>query len=133
VPDPLPEGSLFGESNAGQILWATQNWMSVKALLVAFIGWRVLRRRYTGQVTFVILVAYGVLRYAVECFRGDAIRGVWFGGRLSTSQIVSIAAVLFGLADAVAVAWPPRPAARRAPRAQAGGQDERADRPGQIV
>jgi len=98
VPDPLPEGSLFGSENAGQVLWATQNWMTVKALLVAYVGWRVLlRRQYTGQVTFVILVAYGVLRFAVECFRGDEIRGVWFGGALSTSQIVSIVAAAFGL------------------------------------
>lgn len=97
VPKPLPPGSLFGDENAGQVLWATQNWMSAKALLVALVGYLVLKnRRYTGQVTFAILVAYGVLRFTVECFRGDAIRGVWFGGALSTSQIVSVGAVLFG-------------------------------------
>lgn len=98
VPQPLPPGSLFGDENAGHVLWATQNWMSAKALLVALIGYLVLRnRRYTGQVTFAILIAYGALRFAVESFRGDAIRGVWFDGALSTSQIVSIGGVLFGV------------------------------------
>lgn len=97
VPDPLPPGSLFGDANAGKILWATQNWMTLKALIVAALGYWVLRRRkYTGQVTFVILVAYGVLRFVVEMFRADEIRGVWFGGALSTSQIVSIAGVALG-------------------------------------
>jgi phosphatidylglycerol:prolipoprotein diacylglycerol transferase len=97
VPEHLPEGSLFGAENAGKVLWATQNWMSAKALTVALIGWLVLRnRKYTGQVTFTIVVAYGVLRFCVEIFRGDAIRGVWFGGALSTSQILSVAGVLIG-------------------------------------
>lgn len=97
VPDPLPDGSLFGAENAGKVLWATENWMSIKALIVAAIGYWVLKhRKFTGQVTFTILIAYGVLRFAVECFRGDAIRGVWFGGALSTSQILSFGGVLFG-------------------------------------
>ncbi|MBK7874718.1 MAG: prolipoprotein diacylglyceryl transferase [Planctomycetes bacterium] len=97
VPDPLPDGSLFGVQNAGQVLWATENWMTIKALIVAAIGyWMLKHRKFSGQVTFVILIAYGVLRFAVECFRGDEIRGVWFDGAVSTSQIVSVAAVLFG-------------------------------------
>jgi len=41
VPSPLPEGSLFGLENEGKILWATEPWMSAKALIVAFIGWYV--------------------------------------------------------------------------------------------
>lgn len=98
VPKELPDGSLFGKENADQILWATQNWMTVKALIVAALGYWVLKhRRYTGQVTFTILIAYGVLRFAVESFRGDAIRGVWFGGALSTSQLLSIGGVAFGV------------------------------------
>ncbi len=98
VPSPLPPGSLFGEENAGKVLWATQNWMTFKALIVAGLAYWVLRhRKYTGQASFVVLVSYGVLRFVVESFRGDAIRGVWFGGALSTSQILSAAAVVFGV------------------------------------
>lgn len=95
VPNPLPDGSLFGAENAGQVLWATQNWMTIKALIVAFIGWQILkRRRYAGQVALWIVLVYALLRAGVEFFRGDEIRGVWFGGAVSTSQIVSLAAAL---------------------------------------
>lgn len=91
VPSVLPEGSLFGEENAGKVLWATQNWMSIKALIVAFIGWQMLRRRrYAGQVALVCLFSYAVLRASIEFFRGDSVRGLWFGGTISTSQLISI-------------------------------------------
>ncbi len=91
VPKPLPDASLFGQEHAGKVLWATENWMSFKALLIAFIGWQLLkRRRYGGQVALWIVLLYAILRGAVECFRGDTIRGLWFGGTLSTSQIIGI-------------------------------------------
>ena len=32
---------------------------------------------------------YSIMRFVIEGFRGDELRGVWFGG-LSTSQLVSI-------------------------------------------
>lgn len=95
VPDPLPPGSLFGAENAAQVLWATQIWMSLNALLLAFIAWRILRgRRYTGQVTLWLLFLYCVTRFVIEGFRGDTIRGVWFGGALSTSQLIALVAGL---------------------------------------
>lgn len=95
VPAVLPPDSLFGADNAGKLLWATQPLMSIKALIVAFIGWQVLKhRRYGGQAALSMLFSYGVLRFLVELLRGDAVRGVWFGGAISTSQIVSIALVL---------------------------------------
>ncbi len=34
---------------------------------------------------------YAITRSAIEHFRGDAIRGTWFGDTLSTSQLISIA------------------------------------------
>jgi phosphatidylglycerol:prolipoprotein diacylglycerol transferase len=99
VPNPLPEGSLFGYENAGKLLWATQPWMSAKALVVAFIGWQVLKhRRYAGQVALWALFAYAVLRSVVEVFRGDEVRGVWFGGAVSTAQLISIVTALFAIA-----------------------------------
>jgi len=92
VPSPLPEGSLFGLENEGKVLWATEPWMSVKALIVAFVAWQILkRRRYTGQVGLWGILLYAILRSLVEAFRGDEVRGVWFGGAVSTSQIVSVA------------------------------------------
>ena len=99
VPEVLPPDSLFGEENAGQVLWATQNWMSIKALIVAFVGWQILkRRRYAGQVSSWIFLVYAVLRSFVEAFRGDEIRGIWFGGAVSTSQLVSIVIAVFAIA-----------------------------------
>lgn len=94
VPDPLPEGSLFGAENAGRVLFATQIWMSLNALLLAWIGYRLLlRRRYAGQVSLVLILLYAITRFAIEAARGDTVRGLWLGGRLSTSQLVSLAVI----------------------------------------
>jgi phosphatidylglycerol:prolipoprotein diacylglycerol transferase len=98
VPDPLPEQSLFGAANAGQVLWATQPMMTIKALVVACLGLYVLkRRRYAGHAALVMVLAYAILRSLVELLRGDEIRGVWFGGALSTSQLISIVSGLVAL------------------------------------
>ncbi len=91
--------SLFDPSLAGEVLWATQPWMSINALMIAVVGWLFLRRsRWHGQTAAWILVHYSVTRFAIEMFRGDDVRGVWFGGALSTSQLISIPAALVGLA-----------------------------------
>jgi phosphatidylglycerol:prolipoprotein diacylglycerol transferase len=116
VPNPLPLDSLFGEENAGKIIWATQPMMSFKALIIAFVGWQILKhRKYTGQVTLWIVLMYAILRSLVEMLRGDTVRGVWFGGAISTSQVISIGMAL--LAIALLVKWrnrsDPLPDARR--------------------
>ena len=91
VPEELQKGSLFGPENAGQVLWATQIWMSIDAALIALIGYRLLlRRRYRGQVALWLLAIYAVMRFLIEQFRGDEIRGMWFGEAISTSQLISI-------------------------------------------
>ena len=91
VPEVLPEGSLFGAENAGQVLWATQPWMSVNALFVGLFGlFLIKRRRYAGQVTLILMVVYSIGRYTIENFRGDKIRGMWFDDSISTSQLVSL-------------------------------------------
>jgi phosphatidylglycerol:prolipoprotein diacylglycerol transferase len=90
--------SLFPRALAGEVLWATQVWMSVNAVLVGLVGWWVLRHRsWKGQATAVMLVHYAITRFAIEMFRGDEIRGLWFGGTVSTSQLVSIGGLLLGL------------------------------------
>ena len=91
VPEVLPEESLFGEENAGKTLWATQVWMSLNGLVLGALGARHLRRRrYGGQTGLLVLFGYSITRGIIECFRGDSVRGLWFGGALSTSQILSI-------------------------------------------
>jgi prolipoprotein diacylglyceryltransferase len=72
--------------------------MSLKALLVAFIGWQMLKhRKYAGQVSLVVLLSYSVLRFGVEMLRGDSVRGLWFGNSVSTSQLVSLVVGTFAL------------------------------------
>ncbi len=95
VPEVLPEGSLFGAENAGQVLWATQTWMSINALIVGLIALQIFRRRrYTGQTTLWVIVLYAIGRYGIEMFRGDSIRGVWFDGLMSTSQVIAVVGAL---------------------------------------
>jgi phosphatidylglycerol:prolipoprotein diacylglycerol transferase len=91
--------SLFETRLAGEVLWATQPWMSVNALLVALVAWMVLKRRTAfGQVAGVVLIHYSITRAIIEAFRGDEVRGVWFGGAVSTSQLIAVLGVLAGVA-----------------------------------
>ncbi|MCE9592845.1 MAG: prolipoprotein diacylglyceryl transferase [Planctomycetes bacterium] len=93
VPNPLPEHSLFGAENAGQVLWATQPWMSINGFFLALLGWFLLKHRaYRGQVSLILIAGYALDRSIIEHFRGDTVRGVWFGGAISTSQLISIGA-----------------------------------------
>ncbi|QDU68267.1 Prolipoprotein diacylglyceryl transferase [Planctomycetes bacterium Pla86] len=83
--------SLFPHELAGRVLWATQTWMSIGALAIGLCGfWLLPRRRYAGQVALTLGLVYGLGRFAIEVFRGDEVRGLWFGGALSTSQLLSI-------------------------------------------
>jgi len=85
--------SLFPHDLAGETLWATQPWMSVNALILAVIGVFLLRRRkYMGQTSLILVVLYAITRFTIEAFRGDKIRGMWFGDTISTSQMISIIA-----------------------------------------
>jgi len=95
VPDILPDGSLFGAANAGELLWATQIWMSLNGFLVGMIALQIFkRRRYTGQTTLWVIVLYAAGRYVIEMFRGDSIRGLWFDGLMSTSQVIAVVGAL---------------------------------------
>lgn len=90
--------SLFEHHLAGQVLWATQVWMCVNALLIGlFAYWHLRKRRYPGHTALWIVLLYAITRATIEGFRGDAIRGVWVGG-LSTSQLISAVGGLIALA-----------------------------------
>jgi prolipoprotein diacylglyceryltransferase len=51
----------------------------------------------SGRRVLQYAAAYSALRFALELLRGDDVRGVFFGGALSTSQLIA-AAVLTALA-----------------------------------
>lgn len=66
------------------------------ALLLTLL-WR-RDRSGRGRVLAAYLVGYSLLRAAVEVWRGDDVRGLWLGGRVSTSQILSGVAIAVGVA-----------------------------------
>jgi phosphatidylglycerol:prolipoprotein diacylglycerol transferase len=50
-----------------------------------------------GTIALWYLGAYSGIRFVCEYFRGDSIRGLWFGGMLSTSQIIALVLALASL------------------------------------
>lgn len=46
------------------------------------------KERWQGRLFFVYLTFYAAMRFLLELWRGDTIRGIWFG--LSTSQWISL-------------------------------------------
>jgi phosphatidylglycerol:prolipoprotein diacylglycerol transferase len=75
----------------GVPLFPTQLAESSGELLI-FCTLLLLRRHKTfdGQLFWFYGLFYAVLRFVIEFFRGDAIRGLYFGGVISTSQIIAI-------------------------------------------
>ena len=70
------------------------------ALIFVLLLWIARRKKFNGQVALAYVSLYAAARFAIEFFRGDAARGVVFGGALSTSQFIAVlmlvgAAVLF--------------------------------------
>jgi phosphatidylglycerol:prolipoprotein diacylglycerol transferase len=58
--------------------------------LFLFLLWTYQRRRFTGQIFCIYLFLYGVTRFGLEFFRGDADRGFVLNGLFSTSQFISL-------------------------------------------
>lgn len=69
---------------------------SLLLLLAAFLLFWPKRRVGSGESVGFYFAAYAVIRLLTETFRGDGVRGVWFG--VSTSQWISAAMFAFGVA-----------------------------------
>jgi phosphatidylglycerol:prolipoprotein diacylglycerol transferase len=54
------------------------------------VMWIARRKRFHGQVMLAYVALYAAGRFVLEYFRGDAARGMLFGGALSTSQFIAI-------------------------------------------
>jgi phosphatidylglycerol:prolipoprotein diacylglycerol transferase len=80
-----------------QLIEAAANVVICLALLQL---WR--QRSFAGQIFIFYLFFYGAMRFGVEFLRGDEARGVW-GGVISTSQIMSLAAGAAGVAAWIAL------------------------------
>jgi phosphatidylglycerol:prolipoprotein diacylglycerol transferase len=98
----LPWAVTFSETRAQQLtgvplgipLHPTQLYHAVADLVIFGITvFAMKRRRFDGQVFWIYVLSYALLRLLVEFFRGDEARGVYFGGALSTSQLIAMAAV----------------------------------------
>ena len=57
--------------------------------------WR--RRKFDGQLFWLYPIFYAILRFVIEFFRGDVDRGLYFGGIISTSQIIAVFMLGFSL------------------------------------
>lgn len=67
-------------------------------VLLKFFG----KERLSGRMMYIYLLIYPVVRFVLEFFRGDEIRGIWFG--LSTSQWISIALFAFAICKMTVIA-----------------------------
>jgi phosphatidylglycerol:prolipoprotein diacylglycerol transferase len=79
-------------------LYPTQLMESAGELLI--FGILILLRRhkkYDGQLFWFYPLFYSIVRFNIEYFRGDAERGVYFGGMVSTSQIIAVLLFAFSL------------------------------------
>lgn len=50
---------------------------------------------YRGLRSSIYMISYSIFRFVIEFFRGDSIRGYWYG--LSTSQWISVVTMSFGV------------------------------------
>ncbi len=55
---------------------------------ILMVLWR--HRKFDGQLFWLYPLFYSILRFIIEFFRGDAVRGLYFGGMVSTSQIIAV-------------------------------------------
>jgi phosphatidylglycerol:prolipoprotein diacylglycerol transferase len=58
--------------------------------LFGFLLWLGRRRHRDGDIIIAYTALYAIARFVLEFFRGDADRGFFFGGMLSTSQFIGI-------------------------------------------
>lgn len=90
--DQLGSGRIGADALTSLPVWPVQL-MEATALvaLTALLLWfsRVPRRQ--GSTVALYLACYAVLRFGLEFLRGDAERGMFFDGLLSTSQLISLA------------------------------------------
>ena len=76
-------------------LHPSQLYESAAAFLIfAFLLWLAPRKSFHGQVALSYVALYSAARFALEFLRGDPDRGSWFGGVVSTSQLIAVVLLL---------------------------------------
>lgn len=89
---------LIGRHDAMLPVWPAQPMQALANLATFALLYYVIRRRkrFDGEVFAWLLILKAVTRSAIEFLRDDE-RGVFFGGRVSTSQLISIPLLALGL------------------------------------
>lgn len=83
------------ESHLGP-LHPVQAYEGVALLLFFLLLWTVReRKKYEGQVVVLFVAGYAILRFILEYFRGDQIRGFFIENILSTSQGIGALLIAF--------------------------------------
>jgi phosphatidylglycerol:prolipoprotein diacylglycerol transferase len=86
----VSEGKLSPAAQLTPPLHPVQLYEALGELALYFVlSWFAPRKRYDGQVLVGWLLGYGILRFAVEVFRGDDVRRFVLPG-LSTSQAIAL-------------------------------------------
>ncbi|GHV10980.1 diacylglyceryl transferase [Clostridia bacterium] len=80
--------SLIEEANGVKRLPVPLIEMTALLILFAVLLYFQKKEMFKGKLIYVYLVSYAVIRFIIEFWRGDALRGIWFG--LSTSQWISL-------------------------------------------
>lgn len=65
--------------------------------LFIFLVWLSRRKHFEGQIILAYSISYAVIRFVLEFFRGDSVRGFVFDGLLSTSQFVALIVIAVAL------------------------------------
>ena len=105
-PTDLPWSVTFRDPAAAELvgtplgipLHPVQIYESILTLLLFLFLLRLSnRKRFEGQVILAYALCYAVLRFFIEFFRGDAVRGYVLNGMLSTSQCVALLVFAVGI------------------------------------
>ncbi len=80
-----------GRDFPGIALHATQIYDMINAMINFGVLYVVdKRKKFHGQIVLLFFMMYALGRFLIEFLRGDSDRGIFFGGLVSTSQIIGI-------------------------------------------
>ncbi|MFO1519460.1 MAG: prolipoprotein diacylglyceryl transferase [bacterium] len=78
-------------------LHATQIYSMINAVFLFVVLYFIdKKKKFDGQIVWSFLILYAFTRGMIEFLRGDVERGVYFGGVISTAQILGILGIVFG-------------------------------------
>lgn len=84
-----------GSKFAGIPLHATQIYDMLNAVFVfVLLHWRYARKKFDGEIVLLLFISYSFIRGLIEFLRGDADRGVYFNGMVSTGQMTGLVLIV---------------------------------------